>query len=98
MKLTSKRTEGIQTYQGYFTEDGRFVHDGINIQLPTRRRAIVNVFLDETADEVTPQSDIALQKKERAAWLEEFWKLSSEASDEEMPDFPRFSLRRELNV
>ena len=86
----------IQTYQGYFTEDGRFVHDGISIKLPTRRRAIVNVFLDETADDVTPQPDTALLKKERVAWLEEFWKLASEASDEEMPDFPRFSLGREL--
>jgi len=86
----------VQTYQGYFTEDGRFVHDGINIKLPTRRRAIVNVFLDETADDVISQPDIELQKKERLAWLEEFWKLASEASDEEMPDFPRFSLGRDL--
>ena len=88
----------VQTYQGYFTEDGRFVHDGINIKLPTRRRTIVNVFLDETADDVTPQPDTAFFKNERVAWLEKFWKLASEASDEEMPDFPRFSLGRELVV
>ena len=86
----------VQTYQGYFTEDGRFVHDGKNIKLPTRRRTIVNVFLDETADDVTPQPDIALLKNNRIEWLKEFRKLASVASDEEMPDFPRFALGREL--
>ena len=34
----------IHTYQGYFTEDSRFVPDGINVKLPTGRRAIVNIF------------------------------------------------------
>ena len=86
----------VQTYQGYFTEDGRFVHDGINIKLPTRRRAIVNVFLDETADGVTPQPDIALQKKERVEWLKEFHRLLAVAEDEELPDFPKVQFRREL--
>ena len=88
----------VQTYQGYFTEDGRFVHDGINIKLPTRRRAIVNVFLDETADDVTSQPDTVMQKNEHVEWLKEFHRLLAVAKDEELPDFPRFSLRRELNV
>ena len=53
----------VQTYQGYFTEDGRFVPNGIQVKLPIRKRTIVNVFLNETADEVTPEPDKALQAK-----------------------------------
>ena len=51
----------IQTYQGYFQEDGRFVPDGVMVKLPTRRRAIVNVFDDEViSDNEAPQTDAAL--------------------------------------
>lgn len=39
----------IQTYQGYFQEDGRFISDSLSIQIPTRRRAIVNILDDEVA-------------------------------------------------
>ena len=53
----------IQTYQGYFEEDGRFVHDGLFIKLPTRRRAIVNVFDDEITNEKAEQTDITLLKR-----------------------------------
>ena len=48
----------VQTYQGYFTEDGRFVPDGISVKLPTRRRAIVNVLDEEVkANADDSQSD-----------------------------------------
>jgi len=54
----------IQTYQGYFQEDGRFIPDGILVKLPTRRRAIVNVFDDVVAgDNTHPQTDAALQDR-----------------------------------
>ena len=43
----------IQTYQGYFREDGRFVPDIISVQLPTRRRAIVNILEEEVAEKPT---------------------------------------------
>jgi hypothetical protein len=39
----------VQTYQGYFLEDGRFVTSGVKSKLPIRRRAIVNVFVEEVA-------------------------------------------------
>ncbi|MDR2558512.1 MAG: hypothetical protein LBC86_03070 [Oscillospiraceae bacterium] len=39
--------EMIQTYQGYFREDGRFISDSLLIQIPVGRRAIVNVLDDE---------------------------------------------------
>ena len=41
--------EMIQTYQGYFKEDGQFVPDSLLIKIPVRRRAIVNIFEDEVA-------------------------------------------------
>ena len=40
----------IQTYQGYFGDDGRFVSDSIVINIPTRRRAIVNIFDEEVVE------------------------------------------------
>ncbi len=39
--------ELIQTYQGYFAEDGRFIPDSLLAKIPIRRRAIVNVLDDE---------------------------------------------------
>jgi len=37
----------IQTYQGHFGEDGRFVPEGIVMKIPVGRRAIVNILDDE---------------------------------------------------
>jgi len=68
----------VQTYQGYFTEDGRFVPDGTQVKMPTRRRTIVNIFLDESADNVTQQSDTALQDR-----IERIGQLLSAASSAE---------------
>ncbi|MDR0999400.1 MAG: hypothetical protein LBL96_01120 [Clostridiales bacterium] len=42
--------EMIQTYQGYFVEDGRFVPDNFLIKIPIKRRAIVNILEDEVPD------------------------------------------------
>ena len=42
----------VQSYKGYFVEDGRFVHDGVFVKLPTKRRAIVNVFDDEVISDM----------------------------------------------
>jgi orotate phosphoribosyltransferase len=36
----------IQTYQGYFQEDGRFIADNVVVKMPPRKRVIINV-LDE---------------------------------------------------
>ena len=37
----------IQTYQGYFGEDGRFIPDIAVKKIPAGRRAIVNILDDE---------------------------------------------------
>jgi hypothetical protein len=54
-KNLSKRSvmEVIQTYQGYFQEDGRFIPDSLLAKLPTRRRAIVNILEDEIVEKNT---------------------------------------------
>jgi hypothetical protein len=39
----------IQTYQGYFQEDGCFIPDGVRVRMPAKRRAIVNILEDEVA-------------------------------------------------
>jgi len=53
----------IQTYEGYFLEDGSFVPNGIRVKLPTRRRAIVNVFVEEVANDMALQTTTALQDR-----------------------------------
>ena len=39
--------EMIQTFQGYFLEDGHFVSDNTKVKLPTLKRTIINVLNDE---------------------------------------------------
>ena len=41
----------VQTFQGYFLEDGRFVPDGRLVKLPAMRRAIVNILEDVVGGE-----------------------------------------------
>ena len=61
--------EMIQTYQGYFQDDGRFIADGILVKLPAKRRAIVNIIDDEAtapdvaADEKKHRRQAATVKK-----------------------------------
>jgi hypothetical protein len=43
----------IQTYQGYFKEDGRFIPDSLLVNLPARRRAIVNILEEEVVEKKT---------------------------------------------
>ena len=40
----------IQTYQGYFQEDGCFIPDGVRVRMPVKRRAIVNILEDEVGE------------------------------------------------
>ena len=54
----------IQTYQGYFQEDGSFIANGILVKPPTRRRAIINVLDDEITGSVeTAQMESDLQQR-----------------------------------
>ena len=75
----------IQTYQGYFQEDGRFVPDGVLVKLPIRRRAIVNVFDEEVVCEgETSKSDTALQ--DRIERIRLIITAALEAEDDVMTD------------
>jgi len=71
----------VQTYQCYFIEDGSFIHDGINVKLPTRRRTIVNV-LDEEVEENTETSQADNSIKDRVERIEMILAASAEAEDD----------------
>ena len=54
----------VQTYQGYFIEDGRFISDSALVKLPTRRRAIVNILEEEVGEIDAPsRSTTSIQDK-----------------------------------
>jgi hypothetical protein len=46
----------IQTFQGYFHEDGRFFSNQLPVQLPVGRRAIINFLDDDFAFDVPTDS------------------------------------------
>ena len=74
----------IQTYEGYFLEDGSFVPNGIRVKLPTRRRAIVNVFVEEVADDVDMQTTTSLQ--DRIDRISLILKAASDTENDSMTD------------
>ena len=41
----------VQTYQGYFQEDGQFISGNTLIKLPMLRRTIVNILSDEPEED-----------------------------------------------
>ena len=41
------REKMIQTYQGYFQEDGRFIADNMIVRIPPHRRVILNIMEDK---------------------------------------------------
>jgi hypothetical protein len=65
--------EMIQTYQGYFIEDGRFVSDGLLVKIPTRRRAIVNILDDEidSTNHTVSNIDNTAERQERVFAIKE---------------------------
>jgi hypothetical protein len=67
----------VKTYQGYFQEDGRFVPDGILAKVPSRRRAVVNVFVEEIADATD-------QRREQRNAFEEFFAAMEVLNDDEV--------------
>ena len=50
-----RRVNMVQTYQGYFEDDGRFVPEGVLVKLPIGKRAIVNVFDEDAVSEPNRQ-------------------------------------------
>ena len=75
----------VQTFQGYFLDDGRFIPDGVSVKVPTRRRTIVNV-LDESIEENTEisQTDIIIQ--ERVSRIDLILAAALDAKDEMTED------------
>ena len=74
----------IQTYEGYFLEDGSFVPNGVRVKLPTRRRTIVNVFVEEVADYEDLQTATSLQ--DRIDRISLILKTASETENDSMTD------------
>lgn len=73
----------VQTYQGYFTEDGRFIPNGTPVKLPTRRRAIVNILdedIEDMANADASKSDSDAQ--DRVERIEMILAAALEAKDE----------------
>jgi len=52
----------IQTYQGYFQEDGCFIPDGVRVRMPVKRRAIVNILEDEATGRANIEESAHQQK------------------------------------
>ena len=71
----------VQTYQGYFQDDGRFIPDGISVKVPTRRRAIVNV-LDEVVKDDTGVSQKEREIQSRVARIDLILSAALDAEDE----------------
>ena len=74
----------MRAVNGYL-ENGQFTPLEV-IKLPKRVSAVL-VFNEITVDD---------EKTERMAWLKKFHAAAKEAAGEEMPDFPRTRLNREL--
>ena len=55
----------VQTYQGYFQEDGQFISGNTLIKLPTLRRTIVNILDDEPVVDQDANNVIHQQRVDR---------------------------------
>jgi hypothetical protein len=88
----------IQTYQGYFQEDGRFVSENLAIQIPTKRRAIVNILVDEIIEDKTTASE--KQKHALQCLYSGLGMINDEYFDEEFDAImsQRFNIVRDLDL
>ncbi len=86
----------IQTYQGYFQADGRFIPDSRLAQIPIMRRAIVNVF-DE---EISEKPDSQKQREALIKFSAGLSKISDEPLDETFDAVinERFNIGREMDL
>ncbi|MHC6203568.1 hypothetical protein ACYULU_10285 [Breznakiellaceae bacterium SP9] len=74
----------LLTLQGFF-ENGQFVSSESVQKLPERKRAILTILDDE-------------EKENQAAEMNELFRLLDESMDEEVPEFPRANLHREVDI
>ncbi|MDR1688396.1 MAG: hypothetical protein LBS21_07270 [Clostridiales bacterium] len=88
----------VQTYQGYFREDGRFVSDSLQIKIPAKRRTVISVFEDEIAEAKTRSQR---QSEALDTFLKEIKAVTNETiTDDDYADLEnnRVNFRRELNL
>jgi len=71
----------VQTYQGYFLDDGRFVPDDLFIKPPAMRRVIVNV-LDEEVEDNTDVSHSNLKARDMVERIEMILAAALDAKDD----------------
>jgi len=91
----------VQTYQGYFEDDGRFVPEGVLVKLPIGKRAIVNVFDEDAVSEPNRQ-----RQAQRKAFEEFFAAMETlnedgvELLDDEFDKIlsEKFNITRELHL
>ena len=76
----------VQTYQGYFVEDGCFISDGSQVKFPSRRWAIVNILDDEVVD--SDRGDIDKVEESTQSKLEIIRRILAEAkaAEDELTD------------
>jgi len=82
----------METYQGYFASQDKFVPTG-TVRIPLRRRTIVTV-LDEPVQDQAISDEISQRLRD----FEELNAMIDASSDEEVPDFPRADLFREVDL
>ena len=82
----------METYQGYFIEQDKFVTTG-TVRIPLRRRTIVTV-LDEPVQEEIISDEISQRLKD----FEELNAMIDASAHEEVPEFPRADLYREVDL
>ena len=90
----------IQTFQGYFQEDGRFVSisDRLFIQIPVRRRTIITILNDEIIEDA--MTDSQKQKKALNRLYIGLNAIDDEPLDDEFDAMIShgFNIMRELDV
>jgi len=91
----------IQTYQGYFQTDGRFISDNLLVQIPAGRRTIVTVLEDETDEMIENGTTDSQKQKEALNRLYSGLKaINDEPLDDEFDSFMAqgFNITRELDL
>jgi hypothetical protein len=76
----------LVTVQGFF-EDGKFIPSE-PVSIPDHKKVILTI-LDETDDD---------RKKKQMAELDRLWEMLDKSMGEELPDFSRANLHREVKI
>ena len=82
----------METYQGYFVEQDKFIPTGA-ARIPLRRRAIVTI-LDEPMQDELLSDDVG----QRLRMLDKLNAMVDASAHEEVPLFERADLHREVEL